>query len=671
MKILTQRNGIALIAVLAVLLVLTLLLPVMFSSSQYATDAAVNGTDIQRAAYLARSLCEMAVGTYKQTYNAEIPDRDEDDLTTFQKTAKAYQEAYDKLYRGGDTDTTNDAGSIKYIKTSTISMYSKKDDANNEDIKYSNENDFTPDDSHTLIGSGNCVITYSEVCNYYLVDSTVSETYEITEAEFNTMKADLMSIVGTSNDDADGLDKTLLDCDNSAPIILDKTKKEATDLAGHQFTVSKVENKELTFVATANVNGHTEKKICKVILPTNPSEKGWLKYQGQRDSDGEYSKDGMSNEVFADVSKATGLASINYSDSAIVETGLLGSDYRYKPQYLYIFSCLGNMNIDTSELRDKDGTLVEDIPECQGTNYILDTSPGVNTTPNGDPTFAIIDGINSHSYSDKTQRDNFIAFTATNAINVDLPVNLLVNPTRAARLGDGLGFDTNYSIFKNLIFQANDVVFNGEVNMLVSFYTPADNLNARRMSSVVLAAPKSSKYSYKHKTRLDSNGQFQDVRAGKVFFLEDCYLYVINYADDGSGYSDNWYEVPSTVYYKDKDFTKIKIASAGDVYYYNSDITMKSKDGSTDIPVGFSLAGWAIETIYYPNISNLGKNAPWWDVWEQSQQALFGYYVDKVATEDRTYEPDDFHKIGNIYENASEEGVALPDTESFYAVWVE
>ena len=222
MKILTQRNGIALIAVLTVLLVLTLLLPVMFKSSKYATDAAVNGTDIQRAAYLARSLCEMSVGTYSQTYNTEIPNKDEDELTDFQKTAKAYQDAYNKLYRGGDTDTANDAGSIKYIKTPTISMYSKKDDANNEELKYSIEKDFTPDDSCTLIGSGNCVITYNEVCNYYLVDSTVSETYEVTESEFDILKANLMKIIGTNNDDESGLDKTLMSYSDSSKIILDK-----------------------------------------------------------------------------------------------------------------------------------------------------------------------------------------------------------------------------------------------------------------------------------------------------------------------------------------------------------------------------------------------------------------------------------------------------------------
>lgn len=668
MSILTKKNGVALVSVLAVLLVLTLLLPIMFSSSQYATDSAVNGTDIQRAAYLARSLCEMAVGTYKQTYNVEIPNVDEASLTDFQKTAKAYQTAYDKLYRGGDNDKTNDEGSIKYIKTPTISMYSKKDDGNNEDIKYSNEKDFNPE-GYSLVGSGNCVITYKDDCVYYLIDNTINEPYVVTETEFNKLKKGLTEILKNDNGDAAGLNKTLMDYSDCAAIIKDKTKKTAEQLAGHRFSVSKVENRELTFVGTANVNGHTEKKMCKVILPTNPSEKGWLKYQGSR-SAGKYYKDGMSNEVFADVSKASGFTSINYSDSAIVETGTSGAEYQYKPQYLYTFSCIGNMNIDTSDLTDKDGNLVEKIPECEGTNYILDVSPGVNTTPNGDPTYAIIDGINSYSYSDKTQRDNFIAFTATNAINVDLPVNLLVNPTRASRLGDGLVFDTNYSIFKNLIFQANDVIFNGEVNMLVSFYTPTNNLNARRMSSVVLAAPKSSKYSYKHKTRVDESGQFADVRAGKVFFLEDCYLYVINYGDDGSGYSDKWYEVPSTVYYRDKDFTKIKIASKGDVYYYNSDISMKGKDGS-DVPIGFSLAGWAIETIYYPNISSLGKKAPWWNVWEQSQQALFGYYVQEQEMKNLTYQPDDFHKIGNIYDGSMVDGLTLPDTESFHAVWVE
>ena len=65
MKILTKRNGIALIAVLAVLLVLTLLLPIMFTMSENATKSAMQGTDEQRAAYLARTMIEMSVAAFE------------------------------------------------------------------------------------------------------------------------------------------------------------------------------------------------------------------------------------------------------------------------------------------------------------------------------------------------------------------------------------------------------------------------------------------------------------------------------------------------------------------------------------------------------------------------------------------------------------------------------
>lgn len=62
MNILTKRNGIALVAVLAILLVLTLLLPLMFSMSENAMATAMTGSDEQRASYLARTMIGKDLG---------------------------------------------------------------------------------------------------------------------------------------------------------------------------------------------------------------------------------------------------------------------------------------------------------------------------------------------------------------------------------------------------------------------------------------------------------------------------------------------------------------------------------------------------------------------------------------------------------------------------------
>ena len=80
MDILTKRNGVALIAVLSILLVLTLLLPLMFTMSENAMEAAMTGTDEQRASYLARSMIEFTVGAFQGVYD----DAEEDEANGYQ-----------------------------------------------------------------------------------------------------------------------------------------------------------------------------------------------------------------------------------------------------------------------------------------------------------------------------------------------------------------------------------------------------------------------------------------------------------------------------------------------------------------------------------------------------------------------------------------------------------
>ena len=79
-----------------------------------------------------------------------------------------------------------------------------------------------------------------------------------------------------------------------------------------------------------------------------------------------------------------------------------------------------------------------------------------------------------------------------------------------------------------MVFQAPVIPFNGRLDMLMSFYqsNPSD---ARRMSSVVLAAPTSTPYSYENRDR-----ENKVVKAGMVYFTEDCYLWIIPYGENGS-----------------------------------------------------------------------------------------------------------------------------------------
>ena len=690
MNILTKRNGIALVAVLAVLLILTLLLPLMFNMSENALYSAVNGTDIQRASYLARSVCEMAVGTYKSTYNAEIPSHIYDiesiencktpsDIEYFK--VRLMKDAYDQLY----------LGELSAINTNEVTMYSKKptgvdaEDVSKEDIIYSTEPNVTAEQisQYKPVGTGKCVITFENQHELYLMDSA-GGYYNLTEEQYNILQKDVYNV-------EDPYVK-------HPELIEEITQLSSGVLENLTFTVSKVDNRKIIFDATATVNGFTQTRQCVLVLPTYPAKQQWLIFQGP--------DCGTRNELFINPEKATGYTTINYSDAGGVG-GAGNEKYDYRAQTLMTFSCLGNMKIDSEDLKGKvkgyddlnlteedkkngvglepldsngDGKITKDDAYFQNNytahNYSMPQSfamgiaPGLNTTPNGDESWNIIDGINTAGYYDLTQRDNFVAFTAQNSLTVDFPVRLIVNPTRGSRLGDG--FDKNYSIYKSMIFQAKDIVFNKQVDMMVSFYTPPLHLNnnARRMSSVVLAAPTNG-YTY-----INTDRQYTPVNAGKVFFLEDCYIWIINYGNDGSGHSDNWYEVASTVYYKEKDLLKIKIASAGDVYLFNTDITMtQNSAGGKPVKTGFNLAAYAVEVLYMKNYNTLVTDAtPWWDVWQKANQALFGWYLKSDYTDfhakNPTYYEDDFHKLGNIYQGGGVD-LSIPDSDQLYTFWAD
>lgn len=683
MKILTSRNGIALIGVLTILLVLTLLLPAMFTMSDTATKFAVQGEDRQKASYFARSLCEMAVATFKNTYAVEVPEKYKPGTQTltddyaanedFYDMCSSYQAKYNDMFK---ESLDNPGVSSTPLTCQTVTMYMNDDG----DVQYSNEYNINANgsalnpgenDAFYPVATGTCSISYLYQELYFLVDGDTKTNYPIkNKATFETLYEYVKDI--------ETYPAGVLYDRSLVANIMGVALNEVPD---HNFTVTRVMNKIVSFDAEATLKGKTEKRKCVVILPTYPAEQNWLLYPGA-----DY---GLGNEVVVNPALATGMSRIDYNNS-----GIAGE---YKKQNLLTFSCLGNMKITTNDLKcgeytwngssfDVDyvtasGSTSEDPKDAapatlpdNATQFVMDVAPGINTTPNNDPDWNILDGINMRDYYEQTQADNFIALAATNSITVDLPITLIVNPARANRLGDGT--DACYSLYKSLIFQAPTVVFGGQVDMMVSFYDRPGNglvdnvaggngaslIECRRMSSVILTTPEKGGYRY--------TPAYQDksVKAGRAVFLEDCYVWVIDYADNGSSYSEHWYETAQTVYYKNKDFTKIKVASAGDVYLYNTELKLKNESGQ-EMPVGFSIAGYAIETIYYEKFNQVTDATPWYSVWKKTQQALFNQYIQNVNTE-RTYKKDDFHLVANLYDGSGHpEYLELPDGDGIYTIW--
>jgi hypothetical protein len=297
-------------------------------------------------------------------------------------------------------------------------------------------------------------------------------------------------------------------------------------------------------------------------------------------------------------------------------------------------------------------------PQSSGvknSKFVLGVQPGLNTTPNNDPSYEIIDGVNYNDSKEIAEMNNFVAFTSTSAIQVDMPVNLLVNPCRANRLGDNGIFETipNGSLYKIMIFQSPTIQFNGRLDMMMSFYQRGSE-EARRMSSIILAAPENTPYTYYNKDRNKM------VKAGMVYFTEDCYLWIIPFGEDGS--SSSWTgTLAETVYKRDSDFTKVKIASAGDVYQFNSEVMVEGKN------VGLSLTGYYLETEYIPNLKSY-ERGDWWQVWNNTKLAFFQEEMNKHFAENSVYVKEDFKYYGNIFDRNT--SIEPPALDEYYSYWV-
>ncbi len=619
MSILTKKNGVALIAVLAILLILTLLIPAMFTMSETATEAAMRGTDQFRATYLARTMIEMTVAAFQDAY-----DNAEDHIVPYEahmqkflnqtkkmdaQTIYMYRNdgvAYPEKPKRSDFATDDEYNTAMEYFNTQLEVYAE----NGNGVIYSTE--ATTPAGCTLVGRANCTITYNDETSYYAVDQ-----------DGNTTPIDADTYAG-------GKEK------------LEQLISQGVD-ASSQTQYVKIQNKNVVFESSAMVNGKGGVRRCVMVLPTKPAEENWITVANLEVG---------CNQIFPDSSKATGRTNINYQSGTFIDGSAL-------KQPLYIFSCIGNMVISDEDLqvtRTNANGLEETIPyyeylrENNASYRPQDMSFGLHPEtgtrePDNDPAFNCLRTYNMKSWSEDAQLDNFVAYTATNAIQVDLPVNLLVNPCRTNRIGDGL--DKNYSLYKVLVFQAPTIVFNKSVNSLVSLNVED---NAYRMTSIMFAAPKNTPYSYVNGSR-----NKKVVKAGKVFFAEDAYIWVIPFEDRGSGYNTQ------TVYYKNEDIILYKIANAGDIYYFNAEIQVDINGKMTNS--GFSLTGYFMDVIYNQHGDSFTNNN-WWNIWSNAKQKLFNNLHENYSQ--RTYLPDDFKWVGNVYNGT---GDKLPVVDDFYVIW--
>lgn len=664
MKILTKKNGIALVAVLTVLLVLTLLLPVMFSMAERATKSAMGGQNEQRASYLARTSCEMAVSAFQDFYDSY------DEKKAEYKAAVAAGETatYPQECVNYDTFTTNGS-----MDAETIYMYTKDgvtipdvndveawDTYQGEAVIYRTTNEIIA--GYTLLGSAECDLYYTEKSEYYRIDNgnitQLTDDYQLDSNNNYVLDANGNKIVTTTAESKY----------NTLKQNLEKAVEDGIDTTNYP-QCHKIDRKEIRFDAVATIG---EKKYqdfsrgCLVILPTKPSDESWIVPASIE-----------SNQIFVDSSQATGIMTLDY-DKIFMGTE---SDTEATSQVIYSFSCTGNMVITNKGMTIKDGDTYIDYntylklhPEY--TNQLTDFSLGVHpitTTlnPENDPTFSCLKTNNMKSWASGAQKDNFVMFSATNGIQVDMPVNLLINPCRTGRIGDGIA--RNQSLYKVLAFQSPNIIFKGSVNNFVSLWKKTsllegvldifgDGYDARRVSSIILAAPETTPYTYINDCRDEKGNKVargtgtQVVKAGKVFFAEDAYVWLIPFSENGSNYKTQ------TVYYKNSDIKLYKMANKGDVYYFNAEVPTKDGKKTT----GFSMTAYFMDVLYNDMVDDTDYG---WKLWSQLKDNSYGFTQDilkkyNVIPQDYVY--DDFHYVGNIYEGT---GGRLPVIDDFYVVW--
>ena len=726
MNIITKRNGIALIAVLTILLVLTLLLPLMFNMSETAMEAAMTGTDEQRSSYLARTMIEFTVGAFQGVYD----DAEEDEslgysipedsskitdelkgtalykLDQFLNVSKSMDVSVMYMYRNVNIDypegveaPIQESGEsdadyrkrclVEYkeymergvIYSTTVPAGYTQAQAASGDIPEGTVSEiicinkdgeeFTATGEY--VGYAKCAVTYDDSIDYFKTwfDPTTGiwETEIITDANAEAQYEAYLEKA-----------KAALSANNE----LSKTEPQ----------IFKVENRNVEFVSSAFVNGKGAQRRCILVLPTKPAESNWIVPANIE-----------SNQIFPDTSQCSGVTALSMKNNSyfIDEEAVQG-------QPVYGFSCVGNMVISTKNIKYKatagdflglaDGetmdyndyiiaynekvdehnktieehnaavqTNIDNGVENPGTfrndwqtpissnfaDFSLGLHPETTTlNPERDPNFNCLKTNNMRTWASSAQRDNFVAFTATNGIQFDMPVNIIMNPCRTGRIGDGIA--RNKSLYKILYLQAPTIVFNEKVNSFISLYTKTSLLslvfdyNAYRMSTIILAAPESTPYTME----IEKGGAVETVKAGKVYFAEDAYVWLIPFTENGSNYRTQ------TVYYKGKDIILYKFANAGDVFLFNAE--KETLVNGEYQKAGFSMTSYFMDVIYSKDSTDT-NNLKWWQLWSGIQSLLFDAAVS--GAREKTYEAQDLQWIGNM--NTGTQGA--PNVDDFYVIW--
>ena len=733
MNIITKRNGVALIAVLAILLILTLLLPVMFSMSERAMDAAMTGTDEQRASYLARTMIEFTVGAFQDCYDDAEEDElvdgivipeDPEDLTEeikasslykldqFLKVSKKMDVSVMYMYRNPAVDYKADPGEFKekqpdesdaayrkrylnayhqeymsggIIYSTTVPAGYTEEQATKGEIPYGTQTAVTYIDKEgkTLnavgeyMGYAECSVTYDDSTEYF-------KTWKDSSGAWQTEKI-------TDDNAKDQYDQYLVNAKNA----LKNNRELPTTEANPQ--IFKVQNKNVVFSSHAVINEKGAMRKCILVLPTKPAESNWIVPANIE-----------SNQIFPDTSQASGVTALSMKNNSY----FIDSE-AVQGQPVYGFSCMGNMVISTKKIKykavendfvglAKGDTMVytdyiaaynnkvdewnaqidkenaeakawndahpKETPKPYRNDYMVhissnlaDFSLGLHpetTTinPDRDPNFNTLKTNNMRTWASSAQRDNFVAFTATSGIQFDMPVNIIMNPCRTGRIGDGI--QRNKSLYKVLYLQAPTIVFNETVNSFISLYTKTSLLalvfdyNAYRMSTIILAAPESTPYTMEI---MDSTtGKIKTVKAGKVYFAEDAYVWLVPFTENGSNHKTQ------TVYHKGKDIILYKFANAGDVFLFNAE--KETMINGELKKAGFSMTSYFMDVIYSKDSTDT-NNLKWWQLWSGIQSLVFDSAVSGARP--KTYNKEDLQWIGNM--NTGSQGA--PNIDDFYVIW--
>ncbi len=679
MNILSKRNGLALVAVIALLMILTFLVPAMLTYADTATVSAMQGTSRQKAIYLARTGVEMAVASFKNSYGDLSLDTNEDDEDDeADETATAFATAYKNLLNGGEL---NSETIYLFIDTTAVAAIDEGGSDIEEDGKHVYTTDYDSyknNSKYKYVGKVDVKITRKDETHVFKIDED-GKSYDICcDASY---AADFQAA-----------------CSGNVNNPIASPPKNA------KYSYVKERYAQFDFVGISEVNGIKAVKKASALDTVNTADNGWT----NPDVDAVSYENGVMKIrdtglelISVNPDHASSKQKITYRDGTTSGTN--------KTVEALIYSAYGNIVIDTNAkypTREQLKSLAGVDMSQHRYDEMVNTMPlylGCQPTMNyyREEKYGNLDFIQCTTLADNRDH-SFVAFAATNAIQVNIPINVSVNPIRTSSLEPLQG-----SVYKMMLFQANDIIFKKSIINSAMFTWANNDLfskeRGKRFGSVILTATESTPFSYYNISRQEF------VKAGRVTFLEDVYLVYIPYGKNSGRYDGlfqgetygNWnkliyqgqtgiesrksrynkvsdtevkydFATSSCIGYKNlwgirlEGYHVTKLFNAGDVYLFNAEIEA-TVEGKKQI-VGMNFMTWWAETHYLPMIdlhkeysSTILTIINNWFV--DALYKAFGITYNKNNT---IYKADDMHYIGSIYEDVA----APPDLSSMlYVLW--